>query len=220
MSEFRQYREIKPNEFIIVAADCSAGGNDYNAAVFLSKTEIDVPLIYHAKGIATNMTNAIFPVIEKIYDVTGIKPTVAYEVNAGGVFELDRLSVLNRLGKYDIYVQTGFGRITNDMTSRVGWSTNAATRPKMLSELKDVIKNKLLTIPDKEIIDEMFSFILNKQGKPVAENNTHDDLVIALSIAWQLYQTEDKRSRPKTAGLPYDYKSRKWGVYGKSDYYR
>jgi hypothetical protein len=210
---FRQYRPITHGEFIVMAADCSAGGSDYNAAVFISKTKIDVPLIYHAKGIATNMTNAIFPVLEKIYDVTGIKPTIAYEVNAGGVFELDRLSVLNRLGKYDIYLQTGFGRVTNDVTSRIGWSTNAATRPKMLADLKDVIKNKLLRIYDKEMIDEMFSFIINKAGKPIAENNSHDDLLMALAIAWQLYQTEDKRLRAKTGGVPYF--ERKWGVDGK-----
>jgi intein/homing endonuclease len=123
---WKQYREIKRGEFIIVAADTSAGGSDYNACQFLSKTNIDVPLVYHSKGIATNMTNAIFPVIEKIYDVTGIKPTVVYEVNNGGVFELQRLATLNRLNKYSIFLQKGFGRVVNDMTTRIGWSTNTA----------------------------------------------------------------------------------------------
>jgi hypothetical protein len=206
---FKQYRKIEPGEFFIVSADTSAGGNDYNACQFLSKTNIDVPLVYHGKGLATHMTNAIFPVIEKIYDITKIKPTIVYEVNNGGVFELERLSTLNRQGKYDIYLQKGFGRIINDMTSRIGYSTNTATRPKMLSDLKDAIDKKVLGVYDKETITEMFSFIINKQGKPIAENNSHDDLLMSLAIAWQLYQSENKTQRVY-GEVP--YKNRGWGV--------
>mgnify|MGYP001278431677 FL=1 len=74
---FRQYRNIEKGEFIIVGADTSAGMGDYCAVQFLSKTKLDIPLVYHSKLLATEMTNAIYPVIEKIADVTGIKPVVA-----------------------------------------------------------------------------------------------------------------------------------------------
>lgn len=213
---FRQFREIERGEFIVVFADTSAGGNDYNACQFLSKTKIDVPLVYHAKGIATNMTNYILPVLERIYDVTGIAPTVAYEVNNGGVFELERLATLNRNQKYTIYTQTGFGRIDNYETERIGWSTNTATRPKMCSDLKDAIDHKVLKIYDKQTVEELFSFIVNKQGKMVAEQNSHDDLLMALAGAWQLYQTEDKKPKATQGGI--NYKDRKWGVYSMDAY--
>src|SRR3972149_3610484 len=86
---FRQFRKIEGNEKLVVAADTSSGLGDYCAVQFLSKTKIDVPLIYHSKIIATEMTNEIYPVLEKLYDITGNKPIVAYERNAGGVFEMD-----------------------------------------------------------------------------------------------------------------------------------
>jgi hypothetical protein len=34
---------------------------------------------------------------------------------------------------------------------------------------------------------EMLSFVV-KNGKPQAERNAHDDLIMSLAIAWQMYQ--------------------------------
>ena len=108
---FRQYRKFLPDEKIVVAADTSSGLGDYCAVQFLSKTKIDIPLIYHRKIIATEMTNELYPVLEKIYDITGNKPVVAYERNAGGVFEMDRLASMNRLGKFTIFKMPNIGMI-------------------------------------------------------------------------------------------------------------
>jgi len=188
---FRQYREIKKGEFFVIFADTSSGGSDSNACQFLSKTMIDVPLVYHQRGIATEMTNAIFPVIEKIFDVTGIKPMVAYENNAGGIFELERLAALNRSNKYSIYKQITHGTTQSEQTEKIGWVTNTATRPLMLQDLKNAIDNKLLRVYDKQTIGELYSFIINRLGKPEAEQGSHDDLVMSLAGAWQLYQQCD-----------------------------
>ena len=191
---FRQYRNIEKGEFIIVGADTSAGMGDYCAVQFLSKTKLDIPLVYHSKLLATEMTNAIYPVIEKIADVTGIKPVVAYERNNGGVFELERLAALNRLGKYRIYKMITYGNVDNPNESKLGWDTNTATRPKMLADWKEAIDKHLIAIYDKPTIEEHFSFILSQTSssvKAMAEVNAHDDLVMSCAIAYQLYQTEE-----------------------------
>ena len=191
---FRQYRNIEKGEFIIVGADTSAGMGDYCAVQFLSKTKLDIPLVYHSKLLATEMTNAIYPVIEKIADVTGIKPVVAYERNNGGVFELERLAALNRLGKYRIYKMITYGNVGNPNESKLGWDTNTATRPKMLADWKEAIDKHLIAIYDKPTIEEHFSFILSQTSssvKAMAETNAHDDLVTSCAIAYQLYQTEE-----------------------------
>jgi hypothetical protein len=63
----------------------------------------------------------------------------------------------------------------------------------MLSMLKEAIDNNLITIYDKPTISEMFSFIISQTSsswKAQAEQGAHDDLIMALAIAWQLYQTE------------------------------
>ncbi len=191
---FRQYRKLTDGEQIVVAADTSSGLGDYCAAQFISKTRIDVPLVYHNKIIATEMTNSLYPVLEKIYDITGRKPVVAYERNAGGVFEMDRLASMNRLGKYSVFKMPTIGQVNPSEPTKLGWDTNTATRPAMLQSLKEAIDNKLLRIYDKPTVEELYSFIVVRStaiNKAQAEQGCHDDLVMSLAIAWQLYQTAE-----------------------------
>lgn len=189
---FRRYRQYERGEFIVVAADTSSGGGDYCAAQFLSKTNIDVPVVYHSEVTASEMTPKLHSELETIFNQTGVKPVVAYETNNGGVFELERLATLNRNGKYVMYQQKsnmGSTEMTENNT-KYGFSTNSATRPAILQILKEAIDNQLITIYDKPTINEMFSFIIKPNGKPQAEQGSHDDLVMSLAIAWQMYQTE------------------------------
>lgn len=193
---FRRYRDYKPDEFYVVFADTAWGGTDYCAVQFLSKTSLDVPVVYHSKSTATEMTPLIHLELERIYDVTKVKPVVAFERNNGGVAEIERLATLNRNGKYRIYVEqknVGSTDSTEDSV-RLGYTTNSATRPIMLQMLKEAIDNKLLRIYDKPTINEMFSFIISQTSsswKAQAEVGSHDDLIMSLAGAWQLYQSEN-----------------------------
>ena len=216
MSSFRQYRKIEYGEKFVVAADTSSGLGDYCAVQFLSKTKIDVPLVYHNKVIATEMTNSLYPVLEKIYDITGVKPIVAYERNAGGTFEMDRLASMNRLGKYNVFTMPNVGVTTPGVPKRLGWDTNSATRPAMLSELKDAIDNKLLRIYDKPTVEELYSFVVVRTTATVkaqAEAGMHDDLVMSLAIAWQLYQTAQFQKEIEIIDIPDDTQMFKGGFY-------
>lgn len=197
MQSLRRFRAWKPDEFILCYADTSWGGLDYSAAQFLSKDAIDVPLVYHQQGLASDMTPVLHQELERIFDITGVKPVVSYERNNGGIAELERLRALNRLGKYKIYTQyTGVGTTdANETDSRLGHDTNSATRPVMLAGLKDAIDNKLIVIYDKLTVAEMFSFIVKQlpnsgAWKAQAENGAHDDLIMSLAGVWQMYQTE------------------------------
>lgn len=208
---FRQFRKIEQGEQFVVAADTSSGLGDYCAVQFLSKTRLDVPLVYHSKTIATEMTNTLYPVLDKISDITGNNPVVAYERNAGGVFEMDRLASLNRLGKFSIFKMVNVGNIDNSEPTKLGWDTNTATRPAMLSQLKEAIDNKLLRIYDKLTIEELYSFVVVKTSASVkaqAEAGMHDDLVMSLAIAWQLYQ----QAGFETKTFPKTYSAKKWSL--------
>ena len=207
MQPWRRYRKYEPGEFIVVFCDTAWGGVDYCAGVFLSKTKLDTPAIYHSKVLATEMTPQIHNELERIYDETQVKPVVAFERNNGGVAELERLATLNRNGKYRIYLEkTNLGSVESVQNSvKLGYTTSSATRPTMLSMLKEAIDPRLINIYDKPTINEMFSFIISQTSsswKAQAEQGAHDDLIMALAGAWQLYQSENpieikKRTRPK-----------------------
>ena len=204
---FRRYRPYKRDEFIVVGVDTAWGGNDWCVAQFLSKTHLDVPTVYHSKVLATEMTPLIHNELERIYNETGVKPVVAYERNNGGVAEIERLATLNRDGKYRIY-QEKRNMASTDVTEdsvKLGWTTSSSSRPTMLQMLKEAVDNRLVQLYDKPTINEMFSFIISQTSsswKAQAEQGAHDDLIMALAGAWQLYQSENpietkKRTRPK-----------------------
>lgn len=210
---WRKYREPERGEFFVVFADTAAGGGDFCAAHFLSKTRLDIPIVYHKKVIATEMTPILHEMLEQIFDKTGVKPVVAYERNNGGFFEMDRLNSLNRHQKYTIYREklNQGTKYSESQGPKLGWTTSSATRPVMLQMAKEAIDNQVIKIYDRPTINEMFSFIevqTTTMWRAQAEKNAHDDLVMALAGAWQLYQTEkpvsfvNKRIRRKKSYDP------------------
>lgn len=188
---FQQFRPYQQGEFIITFADTAAGGDDNCAVQFLSHKWLDIPEVYHAKVTCSYMTPLIHEELTRISRETGVAPIVAFERNNGGNFEMDRLARLNRYGAYRIYTMKNTnptGRVMD--TGKLGWDTNLATRPNMLKDLKDAIDGRLLHLYHRQTVNELFSFIVKPNGRFEAEVNAHDDLVMALAGAWQLYQTE------------------------------
>lgn len=188
---FRQYRTLTKGDFILCAVDTSSGGLDYTAAQFLSKTKIDIPLVFHSKVTTADFIPKLAEILEKIYDTTEIKPIVAIERQNGGSFLIDRLAGINLRSKYEIFKMPNYGRENPPSPIRFGWDTNGATRPKMLQDLKEAIDKKVLIVYDKPTINEMFSFVVvqtSSSWKAQAEKNAHDDLIMSLAIVWQMYQ--------------------------------
>ena len=188
---FRRFRDLEPGEFICVGVDTSAGAGDYSAAQFVSKTHLDVPIVLHTPQSITAVTPKLHLELERIHTETNTQPVIAYERQNGGLFEMERLGTLNRDGKYNLFTMPTYGNQKNTKPNKIGWDTNTATRPKMLQDLKQAIDTMTLTLYDKITVKELFTFIIKDTGKPEAEDNAHDDLVMSLAIAWQLYQTQE-----------------------------
>lgn len=187
----KQFREIEPDEYLVAGYDMASGVKDYCAVQFVSYTKCDVPVVIHSDKTASEVTNQVVEVLEQIYRFTGLPPMIAPETNAGGVFEIDRMLAMNRLNHFRIYEQpTGIGSISYSSPRKYGWTTSSATRPRMLSDLKQAIDNRIIKIYDRNTVSEMYSFVVVKGTsvwKAQAESNSHDDLLIALAIGWQLY---------------------------------
>ncbi len=111
------------DEMIVVGVDCSMGLHDNCVAQFLSKGELDIPIVFRSKCIASEMTNKLFPILDEIADKTRRKPLVAFERNNGGIFEMERLAHLNRGNKFKIFQMKKHGEADNDEpeTVKLGW---------------------------------------------------------------------------------------------------
>lgn len=190
--EFRLWRKIERGEFIILGGDCSQGGEDSNTGAFLSKNKLDFPITYKRHGVANDMTDDMFPILEWLCDITGVLPIVAFERNNGGASEMSRLDKLNMRHKYRIYQMRRPSDSDGDNETKIfGWVTDSASRPQLVKDWRYAYDNRLFKLYDSEFHEEHKTFIINNQGKPEAAKGFHDDCVFSPAIAWQLYQTEE-----------------------------
>lgn len=192
---FTQYRPLNKGEFIMAFLDTAGEGSDLNSGKFLSKDFLDIPIHLSYEGSVVDVTPQMKIVLEWIYDQTGVKPVVAYETNNGGGYELERLNRLNTNQKYIVYRQYQLDPTTKELikTDKMGWNTNSATRPVMLSGVEELVNNQLVTIYHAPTVTQMFSFVKHKTTsgwRAEAEVGAHDDDIMALAGVWQLYQTE------------------------------
>ena len=67
-----------------------------------------------------------------------------------------------------------------------GFRTTSITRPLILANLQEIVKDEIEKINDKDTLREMLTFIVNKSGRAEAEDGYHDDLVMALAIAYYI----------------------------------
>lgn len=206
---FRLYRDLKPGEFICAFGDTAQGGADANFMQFGSQTRSDVPLVMQMQGMATETIPFIRDALEYVYAQTKVKPVVCLEQNNGGSSAMVDLHKANVKGHYTIYFMRDEEGIKTD---KMGWNTNASSRARMLGEYVPAFNAKLIKHYDPVVIEQHQTFIVNKNGKPEAAPNTHDDGVMSAAGMWQLMQTEHPPSKPITKPRTTGNVTAMWGA--------
>ena len=78
----------------------------------------------------------------------------------------------------------------------LGWVTNSDTRMAMLDELAAAVRQGRIGIASADTVREMTTFVRGQDGKPEAQEGTHDDRVLDLGITWQLAQHHHSDQTP------------------------
>ncbi len=73
----------------------------------------------------------------------------------------------------------------------LGFRTTAGTRPVILAELVEIVREHTGWICDRTTLEEMLSFVRTPQGRPEAQPGAHDDCVMALAIAYHARRQMD-----------------------------
>lgn len=91
---------------------------------------------------------------------------------------------LDRLGYKNLFVREREDTYTNTTQKSFGFKTTSITRPVIISELVKIVREHTDLINDKDTLEEMLTFVRNEKGRPEAQQGAHDDLVMALAIAY------------------------------------
>lgn len=93
---------------------------------------------------------------------------------------------LQRLDYPEQYIRVVEDTISQTTQKRYGFQTTKLTRPIIIADLACIVREQTELINDPETLNEMLTFVRNKKGRPEAMPGEHDDLIIALAIAYYI----------------------------------
>ena len=120
------------------------------------------------------------------------------------------LTTLNRIKHqeyWNIYHSKIFDKFSDDVTTKMGWSTTIRTKPLMIDKLAEYVREGYLGIPSDAIIGEMFTYVIEDNGKTNAQPGCHDDTVMAAGILLQLML--ENMGEDFTPEIPFDATNRR-----------
>ena len=93
------------------------------------------------------------------------------------------------MGYVNLYRQTKIANVLNEEGERLGFRTTSATKPAIIGNLKNLIENEDIMIPDPIVIQELKDYIATDTGKTEAAPGCTDDTVISLAICAEVLRT-------------------------------
>lgn len=124
---------------------------------------------------------------------------------------------LERLGYPNFYVREVFDNFSKTTTKQFGFLTTKKTKPVILSNLVQIVRENVEVINHKKTLEEMLTMVKKENGKQEAEDGYHDDKVMSAAIAYHVVDQialdeEEIRVNPqyhfnleKTNETQYDY---------------
>jgi len=176
------WKEFSPTKNYIISADVARGdGKDFSAFHIMDVDDMEIVAEYQGKATIDLFSKFLFDV-GKEYGT----PMMVIENNNIGLAVLEKLISLNYENLY--YSLKGSGDYIEPFTAETmsnaipGFATSLKTRPLIIAKLEEFIRNKLITINSKRIVNEMTTFVWNN-GRPEAMRSSNDDLIMSLAIA-------------------------------------
>lgn len=188
----------------VIGADVALGvGQDYSVAVVMNKKH-QVVAKYRNNRIDPSAWGELLFYLGRYYN----NALLAVESNSMGIATLQKLE---QMGYVNLYRQTKVANVSNEEGIRLGFRTTSATKPAIIGNLKNLIENEDVYIPDPTMIQELKDYISTETGKTEAAPGCYDDTVIALAICaevlrthWDKLQTKNVSWRERTGDFVQD----------------
>lgn len=184
--ELAVFKEHRHDEKFVIGADVALGvGLDSSAAVVMD-SEREIVARFVSNRVDPTRYGEILFYLGRMYNHS----LLVVESNSIGIATLAKLKAM----RYpNLYYQTNLQKLSDEETDRPGFKTSVSTKPAIIGNLKNAIKNREIRIPDEEIIKELKEYIVTDSGKMEAMQGCHDDLVMALAMTLEGYRTHQHR---------------------------
>ncbi len=173
------WKQPEPDKFYCIGADVAEGlaHGDYSCGL-VGDEEFDIVAMWHGH-IDPDLFGIELIKLGKYYN----DAYMGVENNNHG---LTTLSIMKREEYWNLYFSKSYDRISDKLTQKLGWSTNARTKPLMIDKLAEFVREMFVGIYSDLIISEMFTYVIEDDGKTNAQSGCFDDTVMAAAILLQL----------------------------------
>lgn len=113
------------------------------------------------------------------------KSYIVCEINGPGIAVQNVLR--NKYPRGKQYHREIFDKDTKEKVMKLGWRTSTTTKPRLVANLSEFIREHKILFNSPETIDECLSFVRDGRGKTGATEGANDDRVISAGLALQGY---------------------------------
>ena len=167
---WRIYKPPTPDGLYVVGADVSEGveGGDYSVAHIFNRRTGEEVAMYRGL-IAPDRFGETLNRQGRAYN----NALMVVEVNNHG---LTTITILKQLVYPLLYFRPAkFEHIGSTTTDKIGWQTNRKTRPILIDDFAQVVRDGELIIHSEELLNEMTVFIYDNANNMIAQEGFHDD---------------------------------------------
>ena len=160
-----------------IGGDTAGEGSDYFVGQVLNaKTGEQVAVLHHQFD-ADQYTKQMY-CLGRYYK----NALIGIEAN----FDSYPIMELQRLGYPKQYAREAQDTYTGKTEKRFGFKTTSLTRPTAISRLIEIVREHCSLLNDKATLEELLTIIRNEKGRIEAPEGGHDDMMMALAIAYQI----------------------------------
>lgn len=168
------YEDKKEKYPYVIGGDTSGDGSDFFASHVLENiTGNQVAVVHHQYD--EDLYAKQMYCLGKYYNTA----LIGIEINFSTYPNME----LTRLNYPKLYVREVPDTYTGQIQKKFGFRTSTMTRPAIIANLVEIVRDHIELINDSKTLGEMITFVKNEKGKPEAQEGKHDDLILSLAIA-------------------------------------
>lgn len=171
----RIFKQPEPKKPYVIGGDTAGEGSDFFTAHVIDNTTGEEVAVLRSDAMDEDEYTRQIYCLGMYYN----NALVGVEAN----FSTFPIRELSRIGYHKQYVRETPDTFTGAIKKSFGFKTTTATRPVIIANLVQIVRDEVYLINDIQTLREMLSFVKIK-GKPQAEEGEHDDLVMGLAIAY------------------------------------
>lgn len=170
----------------VIGGDTAGDGSDWFAAHVIDNTTGRLCAVLHQKYDEDIYAEQVF-CLGMYYN----RALVGVETN----YSTHPTRKLQDMRYPKLYVRERFDEYTRTVMQKYGFDTNGTTRPVIIAELVEYMRDTPECCTDWETLGEMLTFCKNERGRPEALPGEHDDLVMSYAITLGIRAQQSVRKK-------------------------